>query len=150
MFNYFSIINNKLIQNIFLIIIHARVEQYFLHTQNISCAWWNMNCLFSIDFMPIDVRIYMFLNKTLSNNVPFESFPLLQFLLIVLCVKVTYISNGSQTLVAHSQRRASAPRFARTFGYRIRPCYCKFSEFPESKIFGIFQAGNSWNFKLDN
>ena len=43
--------------------------------------------------MPIDVRIYMFLNITLTNNLPFESFPLVQFLLIVLFVKVTYISN---------------------------------------------------------
>ena len=46
---------------------------------------------FSIDSIPIDVRIHTFLNKTPTNNFSFESFPLGQFLLIVLSVKVTYI-----------------------------------------------------------
>ena len=108
MFNYFAIINKKLIWNNFLIIIHARAEQYFLQTQNVQCAWWNMSCLFSVDLMPIDVRIYMFLNKTPTNNFPFASFPLVQFLLIVLSVKVTAISNRSLAWVAYSQGRASA------------------------------------------
>ena len=103
LFNYFSIINNN-----FLIIIHPRADQYFLHTQNVQCAWWNMNCLFSVDLMPIDVRIYMFLNKTPTNNFPFASFPLVQLLLIVLSVNVTYISNGSLQWVAYSQGRVSA------------------------------------------
>ena len=108
LFNYFLNIINKLIWNSFLIIIHPRAEQYFLHTQNVQCVWWNMNCLFSVDFMAIDVRIYMFLNKTSTNNFPFASFPLVQFLLIVLSVKVTYISNDCLAWVAYSQGRASA------------------------------------------
>ena len=58
--------------------------------------------------MPIDVRIDMFLNKTPTNNFPFASFPLVQFLLTVLSVKVTSISNGILAWVAYSQRHASA------------------------------------------
>ena len=77
-----------------------------LHTQNVQCAWWNMNCLFSVDLMPIDVRNYMFLNKTPTNNFPFANFPLVQLLLIVLSVKITDISNGSPAWVAYSQGRA--------------------------------------------
>ena len=65
-------------------------------------------CLFSVDLMPIDVRIYMFLKKTPRNNFPFASFPLVQFLLIVLPLKVTSISNGSTAWVAGSQGRAWA------------------------------------------
>ena len=49
-----------------------------------------MNCLFSVDLMLIDASIHTFLNKTPPNNFPFESFPLVQFLLVVLSVKVTY------------------------------------------------------------
>ena len=101
LFNYFWIINNKLIENNFLIIIHARAEHYFLHTQNVQCAWWSMNCLFSVDLILINVRLYMFLNKTPTKNLPFASFPLVQFLSIVLFVKVTYISNGSLAWVAY-------------------------------------------------
>ena len=48
-----------LYRNILLIIIHARAEQNFFHTQNVQCTWWNMNCLFFVDLMPIDVRIYV-------------------------------------------------------------------------------------------
>ena len=62
---------------------------------------------FSIDLIPIDVRIYTFLNKTPKNNYLFESFPLVQFLLIVLSVKVTYIRNECLAWVAYSQGRAS-------------------------------------------
>ena len=58
--------------------------------------------------MPIDVRIYMFLNKTPTNNFLLASFTLVQFLLIVLSVKGTYIRNGSQAWVAHSEGRALA------------------------------------------
>ena len=79
--------------------------QYFLHTQNGQCAWWNMNCLFSVDLIPIDVRIYMFLNKTPTISFPFASFPLMQFLLIVLFAKVSY---DALPWVAYSQGRASA------------------------------------------
>ena len=62
---------------------------------------------FSIDLIPIDVRIHTFLNKTPTKNFPFESFPLGEFLLIVLSVKVTYIKNASLAWVAYSQGRAS-------------------------------------------
>ena len=66
-----------------------------------------MNCLFSIDLMLIDARIHTFLNKTPTNNFPFESFPLVQFLLIVLSVKVTYNRNECVARVAYSQGCAS-------------------------------------------
>ena len=85
-------------------IIHARAEQYFLQARNVQYAWWNMNCLFFIDLIPIDVKIHTFLNKTPTKNFSFESFPLVQFLLIILPVKVTYNRNG---WVAYSQGRAS-------------------------------------------
>ena len=68
----------------------------------------NVNCLFSVDLMPIGVKIYMFLNKTPTNKFRFASFPLVQFLLIVLSVEVTSINNGTQAWVAYSQGRASA------------------------------------------
>ena len=61
---------------------------------------------FSIDLIPIDVRIHTFFNKTRTNNFPIESFSLQQFLLIVLSVKVTYIRNGCLAWVAYSQGRA--------------------------------------------
>ena len=48
---------------------------------------------FSIDLIPIDMTIHTFLNETPTNDFPFENFPLGQFLLIVLSVKVTYIRN---------------------------------------------------------
>ena len=50
----------------------------------------------------------MFFNKTPTNNYFFSSFPLVQFLLIVLSVKVTYINNEILAWVAYSQGRASA------------------------------------------
>ena len=58
---------------------------------------------FSIDLTSIDVRIHTFLNKTPTNNFPFESFPLGKCLLIVLSVKVTYIRNWRLAGVAYSQ-----------------------------------------------
>ena len=67
-----------------------------------------LSSIFSIDLIAIDVRIYMFFDKTPTNNFPFASFSLVQFLLIVLSVKVTSISNGSLAWVAYSQGCASA------------------------------------------
>ena len=52
--------------------------------------------------MLIDARIHRFL-----NNFPFESFRLVQFLLMVLSVNVTYIRNGCLAWVAYSQGRTS-------------------------------------------
>ena len=66
-----------------------------------------MNCLFSVDLMLIEARIHTFLKKIPTNNIPFKSFALVQFLLIDVSVKVTYIRNGCLTWVAHSQGRAS-------------------------------------------
>ena len=48
---------------------------------------------FSVDSIPIDVRIHTFLNKTLQT-ISSLSFPLVQFLLIILSVKVTYGRNN--------------------------------------------------------
>ena len=66
-----------------------------------------MNCLFSVDLILIDARVLPFLNKTPADNFPFISFSSVQFLLIVLFVKVTYIRNGCLAWVAYSQGRAS-------------------------------------------
>ena len=67
-----------------------------------------MDYRFSIDLMPIDVRIYMFFNPTPTNIFPFASFPFVQFLLIVLPFKVTSIKKGVSAWVAYFQGRASA------------------------------------------
>ena len=58
--------------------------------------------------MPIDVRIHMFLNQTPTNNFPFASFPLVQFLLIVLPLKFTSIKNECPAWVAYCQGHAWA------------------------------------------
>ena len=102
------------------------MQARILHTRNVQCVCWKMNCLFSVDLMAIDVRIYIFLNKTLTNNFPFERFPLVQCLLIVLSIEVTYISNGCQGWVAYSQGRASAGSHAHLvieFGPSLSGCF---------------------------
>ena len=78
----------------------------FLQARNVQYAWWNMNWLFSVDLMLIDARIHTFLNKIPTKNFPFENFPLVQFLLIILSIKVTYIRNGCLAWVAYSQLKA--------------------------------------------
>ena len=78
-----------------------------------------MNCLFSVDLMLIDARIHTFLNKTPTNNFPFESFPLVQFLLIVLCISYIYYKWMSSVGCILSGARFR--RLARNSGDRIRP-----------------------------
>ena len=93
-----------------------------------------MNCLFSVDLMPIDVRINMFLNKTPTNNFPFASFPLVQFLLIILSVKVTYISNEGLPLVAYSQGRAPASSRAHLMVIEFGPSLANLSNYQPTQF----------------
>ena len=70
-------------------------------------AWWNMNCLSPSIWFQSMWEFIRFLKKTPTNDFPFESFPLGQFLLTVLSVKVKYIRNWCSAWVAYSQGRAS-------------------------------------------
>ena len=88
---------------------------------------------FSTDLIPIDVRIHTFLNKTPKYNFLFESFPLVQFLLIFLFVEDTYIRNGCLASVAYSQGRASHDSRA-----LLRPFNCS------SVLPVIFKSGLLW------
>ena len=72
--------------------------------------------------LSIDVRIYMFLHKTPTNNFPIASFPLVQFLLIVL--SVSHLHQQWESSVGGILSGVRFSGFAGASGYRIRPSNC--------------------------
>ena len=69
--------------------------------------------------MPIDDKIYIFLQEPLENNFRFTTIAWVLFLLIISPIDIDCFSSAFQAMVAYSQERFS--RLARTSGYRIRP-----------------------------